>query len=209
MIAGEDTVNQVYELKWAAIRVFKGAGLELQKCKSGTPMYQNWKQISRKKRKDENTFCRHFVCTVTLICHESFLRSIFSPYLKFQQLLPEIWILSKTRLDNCFVSILNSSKSDSSCVLERERKKVNGDLLVARNTLFPFHHLLWALQSFRWTTRFQPIKNYFIERVWSQILERSSRSCLYLLYYYYYYQSFKTVTSIYVSGILDKWRNGS
>ena len=44
----------------------------------------------KKKRKDENTFCRHFVCTVTLICHDSFVRSILSPYLKFQQLLPKV-----------------------------------------------------------------------------------------------------------------------
>ena len=59
----------------------------------------------KKKRKDENTFCRHFVCTVTLICHHSFVRSILSPYLKFQQLLPKVWILSKTILDNCFFEV--------------------------------------------------------------------------------------------------------
>ena len=47
-------------------------------------------KTKKKKRKDENTFCRHFVCTVTLICHDSFVRSILSPYLKFQQLLPEV-----------------------------------------------------------------------------------------------------------------------
>ena len=32
---------------------------------------------------------------------------------------------------------------------------------VAKNTLFPFQHLLCALQSFWWTTRFQQIKKLF------------------------------------------------
>ena len=43
IIAGEDTVDQVHELKGTAIWVFiKG---QVSSCISGTLMYQNWKQI--------------------------------------------------------------------------------------------------------------------------------------------------------------------
>ena len=42
IITGEDTVDQVHELKGTAVRVFKRAGFDMHKWNSNVPD-QNWK----------------------------------------------------------------------------------------------------------------------------------------------------------------------
>ena len=46
IIAGEDTVDQVHELKGTAILVFKGAGFELHKWNSNVPELEADNQLT-------------------------------------------------------------------------------------------------------------------------------------------------------------------